>query len=87
MDGIFIAHHNTKEMFGFQYVPLEEMDECTSGSYEMAERTFKLSIALMEDILKAVLEHVKVEVSRFAFDQTGSDFPATILTGLFQTCF
>lgn len=27
MDGIFLAYHNIKQMFGFQYVPLEEMDK------------------------------------------------------------
>lgn len=63
MDGIFVAHHNTKEMFGFQYVPLEDMDECTSGSYEAAERTFKLGVAIMEEALQTVMEHVTVEVS------------------------
>ncbi|SCU94509.1 LAME_0F07712g1_1 [Lachancea meyersii CBS 8951] len=26
MDGIFIAYHNISKMFGFQYMPLEEMD-------------------------------------------------------------
>lgn len=27
MDGIFIAYHNIVNMFGFQYLPLEQMDE------------------------------------------------------------
>lgn len=62
MDGIFIAHHNTREMFGFQYVPLEEMDEVTSGGYERAERQFRLAVAITEDALSTVLEHVEVEV-------------------------
>jgi hypothetical protein len=26
MDGIFIAYHNVRQMFGFQYVPLSDMD-------------------------------------------------------------
>jgi len=61
MDGIFVAHHNTKEMFGFQYIPLEEMDECTSGSYQVAERKFKLAVAVMEDCFNTVLPHVEAE--------------------------
>lgn len=66
MDGIFVAHHNTKEMFGFQYVPLEDMDECTSGSHEAAERKFKLGVAIMEEALQTVMEHVTVEVGDMA---------------------
>lgn len=27
MDGIFVAYHNVKKFFGFQYLPLEEIDE------------------------------------------------------------
>ena len=31
MDGIFLAYHNTARLFGFQYVPLEEMDRRVFG--------------------------------------------------------
>ncbi|EJC98163.1 Pet127-domain-containing protein [Fomitiporia mediterranea MF3/22] len=33
MDGIFLAYHNTARIFGFQYVPLEEMDRRLFGDY------------------------------------------------------
>ena len=32
MDGIFVAYHNTARIFGFQYLPLEEMDERLYGA-------------------------------------------------------
>ena len=81
MDGIFVAHHNTKEMFGFQYVPLEDMDECTSGSYEAAERTFKLGVAIMEEALQTVMEHVTVEVSAGRTCSASADGSGGHLTG------
>ncbi|OCB89863.1 hypothetical protein A7U60_g2892 [Sanghuangporus baumii] len=34
MDGIFLAYHNTARVFGFQYVPLEEMDDRLFGDYK-----------------------------------------------------
>ncbi|KAK1778979.1 LOW QUALITY PROTEIN: mitochondrial protein Pet127-domain-containing protein [Copromyces sp. CBS 386.78] len=32
MDGIFVAFHNTQRIFGFQYIPLTEMDYALHGS-------------------------------------------------------
>ena len=32
MDGIFVAYHNTKQLFGFQYVAMEEMERIIFGS-------------------------------------------------------
>ncbi|KAH3901019.1 uncharacterized protein SCODWIG_00460 [Saccharomycodes ludwigii] len=31
MDGIFVAYHNIKKIFGFQYLPLEEIDHIIHG--------------------------------------------------------
>jgi hypothetical protein len=33
MDGIFVAYHNARKMFGFQYVPLSEMDKVFHTSH------------------------------------------------------
>lgn len=33
MDGIFLAYHNIRRMFGFQYVPLSEMDKIFHSSH------------------------------------------------------
>ena len=31
MDGVIVAYHNTAEIFGFQYIPLEDMERCIYG--------------------------------------------------------
>lgn len=51
MDGIFVAYHNTARIFGFQYIPLKEMDRILHGSSEMGEQAFKHSVYLFEQIL------------------------------------
>lgn len=52
MDGIFVAYHNTARIFGFQYVPLREMDRILHGTSEMGEQAFNLSVHLLEKILE-----------------------------------
>lgn len=51
MDGIFVAYHNTARIFGFQYIPLKEMDRILHGSSEMGEQAFKHCVYLFEQIL------------------------------------
>ncbi|CBQ71004.1 related to PET127-component of mitochondrial translation system [Sporisorium reilianum SRZ2] len=53
MDGIFVAYHTTSTIFGFQYIPVEQMNERLFGSQEMADQAFKLSLGLMEKVLDA----------------------------------
>ncbi|SPO32200.1 related to PET127 - component of mitochondrial translation system [Ustilago trichophora] len=53
MDGIFVAYHTTSTIFGFQYIPVEEMNERLFGSQEMADQAFKLSLGMMETVLDA----------------------------------
>ncbi|KAI1391103.1 Pet127-domain-containing protein [Hypoxylon trugodes] len=56
MDGIFVAFHNTQRIFGFQYIPLEEMDLALHGTSNLTlgDREFKLSLSLLNDILNRV---------------------------------
>lgn len=51
MDGIFVAYHNTKTFFGFQYLSLAEIDRVLFGSTEMADQVFQLCVGLMEKLL------------------------------------
>jgi hypothetical protein len=49
MDGVIVAYHNTERMFGFQYVPLEEMDQRLFGPQPGAgELVFEKSISILE---------------------------------------
>lgn len=51
MDGVIVAYHNTAEIFGFQYIPLEDMERCIYGGMEAADVAFDLSIQMLEKIM------------------------------------
>mmetsp|Transcript_7465 Transcript_7465/g.11761 ORF Transcript_7465/g.11761 Transcript_7465/m.11761 type:complete len:296 (+) Transcript_7465:1261-2148(+) len=57
MDGAFVAYHNTREIFGFQYVGLDFMDKCIYGSSYMATMYFRRSCQLIARIFDMVLKH------------------------------
>lgn len=65
MDGIFIAYHNIERIFGFQYLSLSDMDQVLHGQTDttLGDREFKLSIGLMEDLLKRATEKFPETVS------------------------
>ncbi|KAI1500946.1 Pet127-domain-containing protein [Biscogniauxia marginata] len=58
MDGIFVAFHNTERIFGFQYIPLTEMDLALHGTSNtvLGHREFKLSLKLFNDLLNRATE-------------------------------
>lgn len=56
MDGIFVAYHNTALMFGFQYIPREEMDTCLFGGPEQGDRVFDRCVKCMENIVQEITE-------------------------------
>lgn len=57
MDGIFVAYHNTAQIFGFQYISLDEMSLRLFGSPEMGDRAYRLSLGLLEKVLDAATEY------------------------------
>lgn len=68
MDGIFVAYHTTSTIFGFQYIPLEEMNERLFGGEEMAEQAFRLSLGMMEAVLEAATAIFPGETLRITVD-------------------
>ena len=55
MDGVFVAYHNTARIFGFQYIPLEEMDRRLFGSGgKTGELVFEKCIGLLENVLEEI---------------------------------
>ncbi|PAV16908.1 Pet127-domain-containing protein [Pyrrhoderma noxium] len=56
MDGVFVAYHNTSSVFGFQYVPLEEMDTCLYGVKTGGPRVFEKCVKLLEIISEEVVQ-------------------------------
>jgi hypothetical protein len=53
MDGIFVAYHNTQRVFGFQYIPLEELDFALHGTdnTKLGDQEFRLSLHVLNDLL------------------------------------
>ncbi|GAW25405.1 putative mitochondrial membrane protein Pet127 [Rosellinia necatrix] len=53
MDGIFVAFHNTERIFGFQYIPLSEMDLGLHGTEHtlLGDQEFKISLKLLNELL------------------------------------
>jgi len=56
MDGIFVAYHSTARFYGFQYLPISEMDEALFGSTETGQQVFRLAVGMLERLLKEASE-------------------------------
>jgi hypothetical protein len=65
MDGIFVAYHNVKRIFGFQYISLSELDRALHGTPDvtLGNREFNLSIGLLNEILNKATEKFPDQVS------------------------
>ncbi|THH10463.1 hypothetical protein EW145_g1312 [Phellinidium pouzarii] len=56
MDGVFVAHHNTARIFGFQYISLNEMDECLFGAGDRGWRVFDKCVSMLEVVAGEIAE-------------------------------
>jgi len=54
MNGAFVTYHNTDRVFGFEYLPLHEIDRCVFGSSGLAEASFSLTCRILIDILNTL---------------------------------
>ncbi|KAI0593055.1 Pet127-domain-containing protein [Biscogniauxia sp. FL1348] len=70
MDGIFVAFHNTERIFGFQYIPLSEMDLALHGTSNttIGHKEFKLSLKLLNDILNRATKKWPEQSLRLHFE-------------------
>ncbi|KAI1340989.1 mitochondrial protein Pet127-domain-containing protein [Xylariaceae sp. FL0016] len=70
MDGIFVAYHNTQRIFGFQYIPLEEMDLSLHGTSNttLGNREFKVSLNLLNEILDRATKKYPEKSLRLHFE-------------------
>ncbi|KIM89261.1 hypothetical protein PILCRDRAFT_218764 [Piloderma croceum F 1598] len=55
MDGVIVAYHNTARLFGFQYIPLDEMDTCLFGSKSRGDRVFQKCVGLLEQVADEII--------------------------------
>lgn len=62
MDGVFVAYHNTARIFGFQYVPLEEMDERLYGNRKAGPLVFEKCVKMLEIITKEIVKEYPGQV-------------------------
>jgi len=67
MDGVMVAYHNTARMFGYQYIPLEEMEARLYGSTDRStgDRVFDKCVKLMEIVSDEVVSCFPNQVSIF----------------------
>ncbi|KIK28182.1 hypothetical protein PISMIDRAFT_7693 [Pisolithus microcarpus 441] len=68
MDGVLVAYHNTARIFGFQYIPLEEMEARLYGPGD-GSRVFDKCLRLLECILKEVVGVYGQQSVRCTFDK------------------
>ncbi|KAK4190687.1 putative mitochondrial membrane protein pet127 protein [Podospora australis] len=77
MDGIFVAFHNTQRIFGFQYIPLEEMDLTLHGTSNttLGHQEFKASVHLLNKALDKVTAKFPGQTLRIHFETRPGDPP------------
>lgn len=61
MAGAFVAYHNTSEILGLEYIPLEEIHSYIFGGERWADISFGTAIKLLEEILGTVSSAMKLE--------------------------
>ncbi|KAI7595011.1 hypothetical protein D0869_00240 [Hortaea werneckii] len=79
MDGIFVAYHNIERIFGFQYLPLSEMDRAIHGQVErcLGDQEFKASVRMMDEVLQKATGAFPGKSLRLYFETTES--PMTMM--------
>jgi hypothetical protein len=67
MDGVLVAYHNTARLFGFQYIPLEEMEACLFGDKGRGDKTFQKCVCLLEEVVEEIIRVFPEKVSRILY--------------------
>jgi hypothetical protein len=62
MDGVFVTYHNTKRIFGFQYISLSEMDARLFGKSAAGDAVFEKCMLLLEVILERATRELSGQV-------------------------
>ncbi|KAF3925624.1 hypothetical protein ABW21_db0206489 [Orbilia brochopaga] len=75
MDGCFVAYHNTKRIFGFQYISIDEMDEALHGGPGVGDQEFKLSLKLLNEALDRATKKYPKQSLRLWFETRESNMP------------
>ncbi|GAB7362145.1 hypothetical protein MBLNU230_g2171t1 [Neophaeotheca triangularis] len=70
MDGIFVAYHNVQRIFGFQYLPVSEMDRALHGQTDpcLGDQEFKASLRLLNETLERATQRFPGQSLRMQFE-------------------
>ncbi|KAJ3492829.1 hypothetical protein NLG97_g5122 [Lecanicillium saksenae] len=79
MDGIFVAYHNTQRIFGFQYIPLSEMDYAIHGQSDttLGDQEFKASLSILNNLLDRATKKFPGRSLRLHVETRPTDDPIT----------
>ncbi|KAI0250740.1 mitochondrial protein Pet127-domain-containing protein [Lactifluus subvellereus] len=73
MDGVFVAYHNTKRIFGFQYIPLSEMDARLFGESAVGDAVFEKCLLLLEVVLEEATRELPYQSIRLTAEKLEGD--------------
>ncbi|KAI1331966.1 Pet127-domain-containing protein [Xylariaceae sp. FL0255] len=75
MNGIFVAFHNTQRIFGFQYIPINEMDRAIHGTENtrLGDLEFKASLEMLNECLDRATKKWPKQSLRLHFETRGAD--------------
>ncbi|EMC96984.1 hypothetical protein BAUCODRAFT_68811 [Baudoinia panamericana UAMH 10762] len=70
MDGIFVAYHNIERIFGFQYLPIAELDRAIHGQIDrsLGDQEFRTSLNLFNEVLNMATEKLPETSLRLHFE-------------------
>ncbi|KAK5125499.1 hypothetical protein LTR85_000610 [Meristemomyces frigidus] len=79
MDGIFVAYHNVQRIFGFQYLPIAEMDRAIHGQVDpcLGDQEFRTSVRLLNEVVEIATERFPERSLRMHFEAT--EKPTTMM--------
>lgn len=83
MDGILVAYHNTRKIFGFQYISREEMDLRLFGSTKIGDNVFRNALVMFESILDKATEKFPAQTLRLSFDTFADKNSGNAMTNVF----
>ncbi|KAI7877079.1 mitochondrial protein Pet127-domain-containing protein [Mucor mucedo] len=83
MDGIMVAYHNTRKIFGFQYISREEMDSRLFGSTKVGDSVFRNALVMFESILDKATEKYPQQTLRISFDTHADKNSGNATTNVF----
>lgn len=85
MNGIFVAYHNVERMFGFQYLPIADMDRALHGQTDpsLGDQEFRASLDMMNEVLNAATAKFPEQSLRIHFEtreeeKGGSGMPTAL---------